>query len=705
MRKALDLDPYLTPAIYKMAMTARFTAIRRNPKDASSNWKKINPDRPDPSPGPGDSAEKKYGEMGKYASVINPFPRTERTAENRARFRRNFEAARPLRGQTCRAGERWVKPSDFTGSRRDRSAAFEPASARPSPRSTPTATDDSISYLASAVVGPKGIHDVLLVEQGRRPVRGCLGRLRPARRSRQPRRRRGRLRRGSPDRPLPHRRRRQSPAPQPGRQDIRGYYVDPQDAGPPALSLMARWLDLDQDGDLDLYVVNYCAAEHADKAFLEPGDAPPGLANTVYRNDGQPDPASGNTVQARTPVATAHGKALSREGLDAGPHPMARGRGAGRRGEGSHRDRRARHRQRPRSRPGAHRREVIAGRPAQRSAGPVPRSCHSSSGCPSSRSPASWRPTSTPTAAPTWWRPVRMGEPWPGATRPSGPPRRRRSPSFESWPINAVNWRAAQALDLDLDGLPDLLGLPATANKPGEVLLPAWARNEGNRFAAETLSLKLPSPGLDGLMAVDLVGDPLPDILVVRPGEPPAVARNLGNGQHWLALQLGGHWRVKPELMRTNSHAIGTRVLVEGQGMHVTYDHTTPESGLAPVDRSGRARPGPPRASHPDPSSLAGRRHAVRAQRRRQSEAFDWPRTTARRAVARYFSRGTASASSASATSWAAAASATWSPPASTASPTATRRSPSRPSSSSRATGSSDSRSPSRWTRSPISIN
>ena len=44
------------------------------------------------------------------------------------------------------------------------------------------------------------------------------------------------------------------------------------------------------------------------------------------------------------------------------------------------------------------------------------------------------------------------------------------------------------------------------------------------------------------------------------------MARNLGNGHHWLALQLGGHWRVKPELMRTNSHAIGTRVIVEGQG-------------------------------------------------------------------------------------------------------------------------------------------
>ncbi len=81
-------------------------------------------------------------------------------------------------------------------------------------------------------------------------------------------------------------------------------------------------------------------------------------------------------------------------------------------------------------------------------------------------------------------------------------------------------------------------------------------------------------------MAVDLIGDPLPDILVVRPGEPPALARNLGNGNHWLALGLGGHWRVKPERMRTNSHAIGVRVTLEGPGVYVSYDHTTPESGL-----------------------------------------------------------------------------------------------------------------------------
>ncbi len=37
--------------------------------------------------------------------------------------------------------------------------------------------------------------------------------------------------------------------------------------GAPALALTARWLDLDQDGDLDLYILNYCDADLADSAF------------------------------------------------------------------------------------------------------------------------------------------------------------------------------------------------------------------------------------------------------------------------------------------------------------------------------------------------------------------------------------------------------------------------------------------------------
>src|SRR5262249_14486419 len=70
-------------------------------------------------------------------------------------------------------------------------------------------------------------------------------------------------------------------------------------AAPRALALTARWLDLDQDGDLDLYVLNYCAAEHADKAFAPGAGVPPGIINAVYRNDGQPDPSSAQTPQGQ----------------------------------------------------------------------------------------------------------------------------------------------------------------------------------------------------------------------------------------------------------------------------------------------------------------------------------------------------------------------------------------------------------------------
>ena len=152
--------------------------------------------------------------------------------------------------------------------------------------------------------------------------------------------------------------------------------------------------------------------------------------------------------------------------------------------------------------------------------------------------------------------------------------------SFESWPIDASRWRSAQAVDLDLDGRMDLLGMPAESTRGGDMLLPSWAHNEGKRFAVQALAVGAEHHGLSAVAAVDLAGDPLPDMFILRSGESPVLARNSGNGGHWLALKMGGHWRVKPELMRTNSHGIGTRVTLEGQGLFVPYDHTTPESGL-----------------------------------------------------------------------------------------------------------------------------
>ncbi|MCA1685425.1 MAG: CRTAC1 family protein, partial [Planctomycetia bacterium] len=151
-------------------------------------------------------------------------------------------------------------------------------------------------------------------------------------------------------------------------------------------------------------------------------------------------------------------------------------------------------------------------------------------------------------------------------------------PAFKPWPVDAKSWRTALAADLDLDTWPDLLGLPS-ARDP----ILAWARNDGRRLSDRPL-IPIPTGDdrpvrLTGFALADLNGDPLPDLVVLADGEAPRVARNLGNGEHWLSLDLGGRWKTSFDHMRTNPHGLGTRVTLEGQGLLVTYEHTTPTAG------------------------------------------------------------------------------------------------------------------------------
>ena len=156
---------------------------------------------------------------------------------------------------------------------------------------------------------------------------------------------------------------------------------------------------------------------------------------------------------------------------------------------------------------------------------------------------------------------------------------RSAPPAFEPWPCTPLNWRSAIACDLDLDGRTDLLGLFS----PGESRELRWARNQTIELAETPLSIERSNDAAKratSLCLVDLVGDPLPDLLMFQDGDSPRIARNLGNGHNWLALALAGRWQDWGKL-RSNPHGIGARIRLQGPGLETTVEAATPTSGLA----------------------------------------------------------------------------------------------------------------------------
>ena len=85
------------------------------------------------------------------------------------------------------------------------------------------------------------------------------------------------------------------------------------------------------------------------------------------------------------------------------------------------------------------------------------------------------------------------------------------------------------------------------------------------------------------MTCVDLVGDPLADLFLIGDdGKPPRIAKNLGNGAHWLSIAFSGRWAApKAPHMRSNPHGLGIKIELKGQGIDVNYLHTTTSTGLA----------------------------------------------------------------------------------------------------------------------------
>ncbi len=325
---------------------------------------------------------------------------------------------------------------------------------------------------------------------------------------------------------------------------------------PSAVTLAARWLDLDQDGDLDLYVVNFCGTRTGQRYAL----------NTAFRNDGLPAAAGQEATKGlsvvfhpwhppgedgQTAEALGGGEAVEHTGVaaldadgDGGLDLVL-------------------------TRDGLPPRCVLNDRlerfhalPLDALGGRAPiRGLLATDFDQDGRADLVLIPEHGKLAL---WRNR-------GAKHGDKPPI-----AFEFYPADAHDWCLALAADLDLDGAGDLIGFPVGGTAP------VWARNVGNGFSTTTLDLGPDSSRpLRGLALADLVGDALPDLVLLRDGDGPFLAHNFGNAHHWLALRLAGRETERPSPCRTNPHGLGAAVVLEGPGLRVVYQHNTTESGLA----------------------------------------------------------------------------------------------------------------------------
>jgi len=566
--KAVERNPYLVSALYKLQTAYSWAGRPERQRELLSLWKRLNPRSN--AAGPGETTEVSYGEMGRYASIIDiassfrpahrpgPPPRFEEP--------RSIEVNLP-------AGDRWVTAADFQGTLalvgriRQRFGAG-------------VATFDANGdgrldlFLAAAVVGPKGVRDALLLNRGE-----------------------GRFHDATAEFALPEDRPSLGIAAGDFDADRKldvvltgvggsrlyrnlGQKLEDVSQSVPGLqetstiSLNARWLDLDQDGDLDLYLVNYAPVTAADAAMT--GRAHAGAPNLVLRNDGQPAAIAGRPQDNWAPLATATEGLPATSGLSLAFSIW------------------------PES-------DVISGGTSQHTGIAAldlddDRDLDLVIG--SDDSP------------PVAILNDRLGRfhkadlPWPNwsgksngllvldldkdgradlaSIHPSGRIQLWRNTTArtraggqvagESWPTDATTWSSAVVADLDLDSWTDLVGFPRSDRNSV-----AWSRNEGSRLATHDLTLS-PVPPVPrsnvGFALSDLVGDPLPDLFLLGEGIAPHLAQNLGNGHHWLALDVTGRWNVYPSPMRTNPQGLGTRVALEGEGLKVSHIHTTSEAGL-----------------------------------------------------------------------------------------------------------------------------
>jgi hypothetical protein len=149
---------------------------------------------------------------------------------------------------------------------------------------------------------------------------------------------------------------------------------------------------------------------------------------------------------------------------------------------------------------------------------------------------------------------------------------------FTSQATNAPPLVQAHAIDLDRDSWTDIVGL-SEQGKP--VLL----HNDGRRLAHAQQALGADKDWPKDLVAVtvgDFDCDGAPDLLVWSEGEGLQLHLNQGNGNHGLKLDLTGHRRKEPSggSERCNADGFGTRLIAQTGDVWTSLEYTTLSAGL-----------------------------------------------------------------------------------------------------------------------------
>ena len=248
--------------------------------ELTRRWQELDP-RSNPA-GPGDLAGTTYGEMGRYAQVINPRCRLS-SCQGAGPVSQVFAPGDPHRHRVGRGmplGHRF-RLRRAPRHHRPGTNAIRRGGRRLRRRRRRQARPLPLFRRERASGGARRPFD----QPRQRDDSGTRRMISPSVTTAQPGRCGRRLRRRRQDRPVRDRRRVEPAIPE-SRRRFEDVTSRSGIAGPPAVSLTARWLDLDQDGDLDLYVVNHASAQESGACFG--GGSPAGLPNAAYRNDGKP---------------------------------------------------------------------------------------------------------------------------------------------------------------------------------------------------------------------------------------------------------------------------------------------------------------------------------------------------------------------------------------------------------------------------------